>query len=122
MRYFSISTPDPSQANVPPTPEKMAAMEKLVEESLKAGDLIATGAMLPLSQGGMRVTSSAGKITVTDGPFTESKEMIAGWAILEAKSKEHAIELCRKFFAVGGDGQCELRQIMEGSDEYRLSK
>ncbi len=122
MRYFSISTPDPSQANVPPTPEKMAAMEKLVEESLKAGELIATGAMLPLSQGGMRVTCSAGKVTVTDGPFTESKEMIVGWAIIEANSKEQVIELCRKFFEVGGDGQCEIRPIMGGSDEYRRSK
>lgn len=53
-------------------------------------------------------------MTETDGPFTESKEVVGGFAILEAKSKAHAIELVKEFLAVAGDGECELRQIFEG--------
>ena len=53
-------------------------------------------------------------LKVTDGPFTESKEVVGGFAILEAKSKAHAIELAKEFLAVAGDGECEIRQIYEG--------
>ena len=57
---------------------------------------------------------SNGEVTVTDGPFTESKEVIGGFALLEAKSKEHAIDLCRRFLKVAGDGEgewCQLDQL-----------
>jgi hypothetical protein len=55
-------------------------------------------------------------VTVTDGPFTESKEIVGGFAILQAKSKAEAIELAREFLHVAGDGECEIRQIFEQSD------
>ena len=87
-------------------------MGKLVEEGFKAGWLVATEGCLP-SKLGARVRSSSGKQTVTDGPFTESKELVAGFAILKVNSKEEAIELTRKFLQVAGDGECELRQIYE---------
>jgi hypothetical protein len=59
------------------------------------------------------VRRDGARVTVTDGPFTETKEVIGGFAILEAESKEGAIELAREFLQVAGDGECEIRQIFE---------
>src|SRR5204863_8773372 len=100
------------ERGVPPSQEEMAAMGKLVEEGFKAGWLLATEGCLP-SKLGARVRSSGGKLTVTDGPFTESKEIVGGFALLKVNSKEEALELTRKFLQVAGDGECELRQIYE---------
>ena len=62
---------------------------------------------------GARVRRSGGAVTVTDGPFSESKEVIGGLAILHASSKEAAIEMTRRFLQVAGDGECEIRQLFE---------
>lgn len=113
MKFLSIWTPDPKTANVPPTPEFMAEMGKLVENAMKSGEVLLTGGLLPASKGGARVRSTGGKITVIDGPFTESKELIAGFAILQAKSKEDAIESAKRFVKLAGDGESEIRQIMD---------
>jgi hypothetical protein len=108
MRFLSIWKA--VETNVPPTAEMMERMGQLIEEMTKSGELIATEGCLP-SALGARVRKAGQKISVTDGPFTESKELIAGFALLEADSKEHAIEQCKRFMAVAGDGECELRQI-----------
>jgi len=100
------------EKNVPPSQEAMAKMGKLVEEGMKAGWLIATEGCLP-SALGARVRSTNGKLSVTDGPFTESKELVGGFAILRANSKEEAIQLAKDFLQAVGDGECELRQIYE---------
>jgi hypothetical protein len=110
MRFLMISYP--SDQDTPPTPELQAEMRRLVEAERKAGVLIETGGLLPLSMGGIRVKSSGGKVTVTDGPFTETKELVAGFAIVEVNSKEEAIEVSRRFYKVAGDGEGEIRQIM----------
>jgi hypothetical protein len=112
MRFLSIYKA--AEKNTPPTLEYVARMEKLIEESMKSGALLATEGCLP-SALGARVRRSGGKVTVTDGPFTESKELIAGFALLQAKSKEEAIELARQFLDVAGDGECEIRQIFEAA-------
>jgi hypothetical protein len=91
----------------------MTAMGKLIEEETKAGVLVATGGLLPVSQGGARVKYSGGQLTVLDGPFPETKEQIAGWAIVQVKSREEAIEASRRFFKIAGDGEGIIRQIME---------
>jgi hypothetical protein len=90
----------------------MAKMGKLVEDGMKAGWLIATEGCLP-SALGARVRATNGKLSVTDGPFTESKEVVGGFAILRANSKEEAIQLAKDFLNVVGEGECELRQIYE---------
>jgi hypothetical protein len=113
MRFLSIYTPDKKTAGTPPSKEHMAEMGKLIEEATKAGRLLATGALEPISKGGARIRRSGGEITVIDGPFTESKELVAGFAILEEKSQEEAIEGARHFLKIAGDGECELRQIVE---------
>jgi len=110
MRFLSIYKHVERAA--PPSQEEMATMGKLVEEGFKAGWLLATEGCLP-TKFGARVRSSGGKLSVTDGPFTESKEIVGGFAILKANSKEEAIELARQFLRVAGDGECELRQVYE---------
>ena len=113
MKFLSIWTPDPKTANAPPTPEFRKKMDKLVADAIKSGEVVLTGGLLPASQGGARVRSTGGKITVVDGPFTESKELIAGFAILQANSKEDAIASAKRFVTLAGDGESEIRQIMD---------
>ena len=113
MRFLSVYKNE--ETNQPPTMEHVARMQQLIEEGMKAGWLISTEGCLP-SVKGARVRRSNGKTVVTDGPFTESKELIAGFAILEAASKAEAIELTRRFLDVAGGGECELRQVFTAGD------
>ena len=113
MRFLSIFKT--AETGAPPTPEYMEKMQRLVEEGMKAGWLVATEGCLPTALGA-RVRSSGGNVIVTDGPFAETKEVIAGFALLEAGSKEEAIRLTRDFLKIAGDGECELRQIFTASD------
>jgi hypothetical protein len=110
MRFLSIYKT--VERNAPPTQDEMDRMGKLIEEGMKAGWLLATEGCLP-SALGAKVRRSGGNITVTDGPFSEAKEVVGGFAILEAKSKADAIRLTREFLASAGDGECELRQLYE---------
>ena len=114
MRIMGLLKADKeSEAGAPPSPELMQKMGKFIEEVMKAGVLRATDGLQPSSKG-VRVTLSDGKFTVVDGPFAETKELIAGYAIIEAKSKEHAIELTKRFLEVVGEGQSEIRLMHEG--------
>ena len=110
MKFLSIYKT--AETGVLPGPEEMARMGKLVQDGMKAGFLLAVEGCMP-SANGARVRLSKGKVTVTDGPFSESKEVIGGLAILQADSKEAAIELVRQFLLAAGDGECELRQLFE---------
>jgi hypothetical protein len=114
MKFLSLYKSQ--ERGVPPTQEEMDRMGKLVEEGMKAGWLVATEGCLP-SALGARVRSTNGKVSVTDGPFTESKEVVGGFAILRADSKEHAIQLAKDFLKVVGEGECELRQIYEAGQD-----
>ena len=111
MKFLSLYKS--AERGVPPTQEEMTRMGKLIEEGMKAGWLVATEGCLPTALGA-RVRKSDGKVTVTDGPFTESKEVVGGFAILRANSKEEAIQLVKDFLKAVGDGECELRQVYEG--------
>jgi hypothetical protein len=110
MKFLSIYKT--AERNTPPTQEEMVAMGKLVEEGMKAGWLLATEGCLPTALGG-KVRRSGDKIIVMDGPFAEAKEVVGGFAILKANSKQEAIELTRQFLRVAGEGECELRQLYE---------
>jgi hypothetical protein len=113
MRFLSIYKA--AETGVPPTQEHMDEMGRLIEEMQSAGVLLATEGCLP-SALGARVRLSSGEVTVTDGPFTESKELIAGFALLQADSREHAVELTRRFLQIAGDGECEIRQVFDGPE------
>jgi hypothetical protein len=110
MKFLSLYKS--AEKGVPPSQEEMTKMGKLVEDGMKAGWLVGTEGCLP-SALGARVRFSNGKHTVTDGPFTEAKEVVGGFAILQVSSKEEAIKLAKDFLKVVGDGECELRQIYE---------
>ncbi len=112
MRFLMTFTADD---NGPPSPEKLAAIGKLTEEMMRSGVVLDTGGILPPSKGA-RVKMKQGKFTATDGPFPETKELIVGYAIVQAKSKEEAIELTRRFMAVAGDGEGEIRQLVGPAD------
>ena len=113
MKYLSIYRT--VERNEPPSPEHVARMQQLIEESMKNGTLLATEGCLP-SALGARVRKSGDNVTVTDGPFTESKELVGGFAILRANSKEEAIAMAKRFLEVAGDGECEIRQVFEAPD------
>ena len=109
MKFFSIYTPAKPTAG--PRQEDMAAMGKLMAEGQQGGWLLDTGGLMPLNKGGAKVRRTDGKTIVIDGPYAEAKEVVAGWAILKADSREGVIELVKKFLAVAGDGECEVFQI-----------
>lgn len=116
MRVMGLLKADSdTEAGVPPTRELIEAMGKFVEEVTKAGVLLATDGLKPSSEGA-RVRLSQGKVTVTDGPFTESKELIASYALLEVESMAEAIDWTTRFLEVLGKGECELRPLFEASD------
>jgi hypothetical protein len=116
MRIIGLLKADKhSEAGAPPSRELMENMGKFVEEVTKAGVLLATDGLHPSSKGA-RVKLSGGKVTVTDGPFTETKELVASYALFEVKTMAEAIEWTTRFLNVLGEGECELRPIFEASD------
>jgi hypothetical protein len=110
MRFLSIFKT--AERDTPPSSEEMAAMGKLIQEGMAKGWLVSTEGCLP-SALGARVRRNQGQVTVTDGPFTETKEVVGGFAILNAGSKEEAIELTKYFLSHVGQGECEVRQLHE---------
>lgn len=123
MRFMTIWKPanvKEVEGGVPPTPEHMAEMGKLIQELAQSGVLLATDG-LQASSKGARVKLSQGKVTVTDGPFTEAKELIGGYAIFQLPSKAEAIELTKRFLSVAGEGEVEIRQ-MHDNPAYSAGK
>ena len=118
MRYLTFIRHSESYRQSGPPAALMEAMGKFVERSMKDGTLVDTGGLLP-SKEGARVRLANGKITVTDGPFTESKEVIGGWAILELKSKEEAVRVATEFMELhrkhwpGFEGESEVRPMFD---------
>ena len=119
MKFLSMYKS--AERNTPPSQEEMSRMGKLIEDGFKAGWLVATEGCLP-SALGARVRRSGEKISVTDGPFTEAKELVGGFAILRTNSKEEAIQLAKQFLQVVGEGECELRQVYEAGEASCVDK
>jgi hypothetical protein len=118
MRFMILRKADEkTEAGVLPSQELMAAMGKYMEEMVKAGGMLAGEGLQPSSKGA-RVKFSRGKPTVIDGPFTEAKELIAGFAIIQVNSREEAIEWVKRWPALDGDGEVEIeiRQVFEAED------
>lgn len=117
MKFMMITnaTKD-SEAGTPPDPRMMEAVAQFIEELTKAGILVSTGGLHRSSEGAS-IRLSGGKVTITDGPFAETKEIIGGYAILDVKSKEQAVEVARRCWQMTGDilgpsyegGGCLLR-------------
>ena len=112
MRFLSMIRLNENTGKVP-SEKLMADMGKLMEEMVREGKLLRTGGLRPTKEG-FRVRLRNGKMNMTDGPFTETKEVVAGYAILEADSKAEAKKLTERFLEVHGDDwdlECEVRAI-----------
>jgi hypothetical protein len=117
MRFLSMIRVDETTGQVP-SEQLMSDMGKLIEELTRTGQLVSTAGQRPTSEGVRVRLHRGGKLSMVDGPFTETKEVIGGYAILEAQSKAEAVELTRRFLAVHGadwDVECEVRQL-DGPD------
>jgi hypothetical protein len=99
----------------PPTPEHMAAIAKFSQEMAAAGVLLMTGGLQRPTKG-TQIKLAGGKFTATDGPFAETKELIDGFALVQAKSREEAIEISRRFMNIAGDGEGEILQVFDPGD------
>jgi hypothetical protein len=110
MRFLGYTLGDPSAPMTPPGPEVFAEMDKFMEEATKAGVLLATGGVGPI-ESLTKIVRADGKTTVVDGPFTEAKELIGGWALLECRDQAEAIEWSKRFIAIAGDGEVRLREV-----------
>ncbi|MFF3329382.1 YciI family protein [Streptomyces sp. NPDC002888] len=116
-RYLSLVRVDENNAPAEgPSPELMQRMGELIEEMTKAGVMLETAGLTPTAQG-TRVHYEGGAISVTDGPFTETKEAVGGYAIMQCKDTAEAVEWTKRFLKVHEDKwtvTCEVREIMEG--------
>ena len=115
MRFMSMVKSSEDHRLGPPPQALMEAMDRLGQEMTKAGVMVDMGGLLPSAMGGYRVRLSRGKLSVTDGPFSEAKEVVGGYSLIEAKSHEEAVEIATKFM--------ELHRIhwpeFEGESEVR---
>ena len=104
---------NPEAAAAPPPPELMVEMGKFIAEAIQANALVTTGALSPK---GTRLALKDGKFTITDGAFIELKELMGGWAVIRAKSLEEAIEWCKRFRKIIGNGESEIVQLFGPED------
>ena len=118
MKYLTFIRHSESYRRAGPPPALMEAMGNFVERGFKDGTLVDTGGLLP-SKDGVRLRLAKGKITVTDGPFSESKEVIGGYAILNVKSKADALRIATEFMELHRkhwpefEGESEVRPMFE---------
>jgi hypothetical protein len=120
VRFMMLVKTDEKQAG-PPSPELLAGINKLVEDVKRSGgELLETGGLLP-SANGAKIRAGRGRLTVTDGPFTEGKELVGGYAIFRFDSKKQALEEGKRFMQLHIDvlgpsyeGELEIRQLMDG--------
>jgi hypothetical protein len=110
MRFFCYTLGDPNAPMPEPSPEMYSKMEELVQENIKSGVLLATGGFAPLDEA-IKVSYADGTYTVLDGPFTEAKELIGGWALIEVRDKPEAVEQTKRFLSVVGGGDTTIRQV-----------
>ena len=127
MRFISMVKAAEETASPPPK-AFMDAMDRLLQEAAKEGCMmVEAGGLFPTSSGA-RVRLAGGKVTVTDGPFTESKEVVGGFAIFEVKSKADMIKWTQRFMDLhkkhlpGWEGECEVRQLAEMGEPCRSAE
>jgi hypothetical protein len=113
MLYFLASDPKDPANGRPPTPEVIEQMGAFIVEGYANGTLVSTGGMDPRKK---YIASRGGQITVTDGPYTEAKEAVVGWAIVRVDTEEQAIELSKRFYEIVGEGSGTIQRIYENGE------
>ena len=108
MRFLMLTKTDPDLPMATPDEKLFVEMGKFVEELSKAGVLLATGG---LEEGGVQIRSQGGEVSLTDGPFSEAKEVVVSFALVDVRDREEAIEIARRFWLIVGDGVGEIRQV-----------
>lgn len=117
MRYMMLIRPDFANSPEGPSEELMKEMGVLIEEMTKAGVLLDTGGLGGLEESSL-LHLAAGRTTVVDGPFTEAREVVGGFALLQVGSRDEAVEWSRRFLEIHGDQwtmDLEVRPVMEAS-------
>ncbi|HEX5688706.1 MAG TPA: YciI family protein [Roseiflexaceae bacterium] len=116
MRFMIIhNSNEANEAGIRPSKEMIAGVHKILGEAVQQGIFLA-GEGVHASSKGARLTHEGGKFTVTDGPFAEAKELIAGFVIVDLPSKQDAIEWAKRYAEVLGDVRLEIRQVVEAAD------
>ncbi len=112
MRFMMMyrSADGRGESGDPPTEAEMTAMGGFIGEIIAEGSLVAADGLLPSAMGA-KVRQVKGQVSVVDGPFPEAKEVIGGFAIVDVPTREAAIDIARRFLAVAGDGESEIRQM-----------
>lgn len=110
MKFLLTYAQQPNAA--PPTPQQMAAIGAYTKKNVEAGIVLMTGGLVRPTRG-IQVRCEAGKVSITDGPFAETKELIDGFALVEVKSREEAIALASEFMQLAGDGTGEILQVFD---------
>jgi hypothetical protein len=110
MRFLMTYTQRPDAP--PPTPEKMAAIGAFTQKNIQSGVVVMTGGLVRPTKG-IQLTCEHGKVSVTDGPFAETKELIDGFALVQVASKAEAIAIASEFMQLAGDGTGEILQVFD---------
>jgi len=113
MRFMLMFKSDqPVEPGTSPCKQELPEMAKLMGELKESGVLVYTDGLMP-SDSGARIKLSNGKVTVRDGPFAEAKELVAGFAIVNVKSRAEAVELAKRFLTIAGGGESDVLEVME---------
>jgi hypothetical protein len=111
MRFLGYTLASEAEMPTQPPPTELyEEMGKFVEEAVNAGVIVATGGIAPTSEG-VKISLKDGKFSVVDGPFTEAKELVGGWALMECRDKEEAYEWSKRFLSVLGEGEVRVRPV-----------
>jgi len=110
MKFLMTYASPPHAA--PPSPEQMAKIGQFTAEMMASGVVLMTGGLVRPTKG-TQIRLSGGKFSVTDGPFAETKELIDGFALIQAASKQEAIDLASRFMHIAGEGQGEILQVFD---------
>jgi hypothetical protein len=112
MRFLGYTLANEAETPTePPSPDMFEKMGAFVEEATKAGVIVATGGIAPTSEGA-KIALKDGEFTVVDGPFAEAKELVGGWALMECRDRDEAIEWSKRFLSVLGGGEVRVRPCM----------
>jgi len=120
MRFMTLVKSAEKLRSGPPPKELIEAIGKLSEEATRTGAMVGMGGLMPSTAGARVVLSGSGKVTVIDGPFTEAKEVVGGYAIFDVNSKQEAVAWSTRFMDLhkqywkGWEGEIELRQMFDG--------
>ena len=114
MRFLLTYQQNPNVP--PPTPEKMAAIGAYTQKAMAAGIVVMTGGLVRPTKG-TQIRCERGTVSVTDGPFAETKELIDGFALVQVKSRAEAIALATEFMQLAGDGTGEILQVFDPGEQ-----